>query len=110
MRISTKIREEQTKSKVRFDAKRKDAPKYKEGQQVLVLKNVGSNDGRSRKLLPKYDGPFIAKKVLQHDRYYIEDLPGAQRAPRPYKGVYAVDRMKPYNAEALDDESDDSDH
>ncbi|KAJ8958076.1 hypothetical protein NQ314_006461 [Rhamnusium bicolor] len=109
-KISTKIREEQTKSKVRFDAKRKDAPKYKEGQQVLVLKNVGSNDGRSRKLLPKYDGPFIVKKVLQHDRYYIEDLPGAQRAPRPYKGVYAVDRMKAYNAEALDDESDDSDH
>ncbi|KAJ8937701.1 hypothetical protein NQ314_011757 [Rhamnusium bicolor] len=109
-KISTKIREEQTKSKVRFDAKRKDAPKYKEGQQVLVLKNVGSNDGRSRKLLPKYDGPFIVKKVLQHDRYYIEDLPGAQRAPRPYKGVYAVDRMKPYNADALDDESDDSDH
>jgi hypothetical protein len=104
---NVRIVTEQAKAKQRFDAKRRIAPKYDVGQQVVILKNVGPNDGKSKKLLPKYDGPFIIKEVLQHDRYVIEDIPGTTRANKFYRGVCSVDKIKPYPKVTADDDNDD---
>jgi transposase InsO family protein len=104
---NVRIVTEQAKAKQRFDAKRRVAPKYDVGQQVVILKNVGPNDGKSKKLLPKYDGPFIIKEVLQHDRYAIEDIPGTTRANKFYRGVCSVDKIKPYPNVTADDDIDD---
>jgi hypothetical protein len=67
------------------------------GQQVLVRKVVPTNDGKSKKLLQKYSGPYVIKNILDCDRFIISDLQGTTRSQRPYEGVVSVDKMKPYN-------------
>ena len=49
-----------------------------------MRKVVASNDGKSKKALPSYVGPYEVTKVLPHDRYVIKDLPGSQRAQKAY--------------------------
>ncbi|XP_044265801.1 uncharacterized protein LOC123012082 [Tribolium madens] len=94
---------EQQRQKKHFDSKRRPAKHYEVGRQVLVRKVLPSNDDKSKKLLPKYSGPYVITKVLPHDRYVIEDLPGAQRAQKFYSGVCPVDKLKPYVNDMSDD-------
>ncbi|KAK9712095.1 hypothetical protein QE152_g25064 [Popillia japonica] len=77
--------------------------------QNKMRRNTTNNDGKSKKLLPKYEGPFQVAKVLCNDRYEIADLPGSKRSTRKYVGVSAADHMKPFVAfSESDDESDDN--
>lgn len=73
------------------------------GEQVVIRNSILNNDGKRRKTLPKYRGPFVVTAVLPHDRYIVEDLPEATRSQKKYKGVCAVDRMKLYAAVPLVD-------
>lgn len=91
---AVKIVNAQRKQKVRYDSTRKVAIRLKEGQQVLIKKAPTGVSGQSKKLLPKFAGPFVVTKVLDHDRYVVEDLPGARRTQKPYKGVVAIDKIK----------------
>lgn len=52
--------------------------------------------GINKKLIPKYKGPYVIKKVLDHDRYVVADVDGFQLTQRPYTGVLAPDQMHPY--------------
>jgi hypothetical protein len=63
---------------------------------VLVRRSSLLNDGKSRKLLHKYSGPYKIKKVLDSDRFVIMDIPGSTRSQRAYEGVVALDKLKPY--------------
>lgn len=103
-----KIVQQQKGFKGAYDAKRCKAVQYKTGQQVLIRKRKASNDGRSRKLLPKYDGPFVVTKVLPADRYVIQDLPGSSRTVKPYTGIIAADNLKPYEGCMAEEEGDNS--
>ncbi|CAH1998111.1 unnamed protein product, partial [Acanthoscelides obtectus] len=49
--------------------------------------------GASRKLVPKYKGPFKVTKVLYNDRYEVVDL---RENYKRYKTVVAADKMKPW--------------
>lgn len=102
---SARILREQEKQKQKYDKKRTKTLTYELGQSVLVRKTTSVNDGKSRKLLPKYGGPYVVTKILGNDRYLVEDLLGAQRTQKPYKGVCAVDRMKPFVTQVSSDES-----
>jgi len=44
-------------------------------------------------LLSKFKGPYIVKKVFDHDRYVVTDVEGFQLTQRPYIGVVAPDQM-----------------
>jgi Integrase core domain. len=102
--------EKQHLQKVRYDQKRKTAPKYEIGQQVLIRKVIATNDGKSKKLLPRYSGPYEITAVLDKDRYVIRDFRGSNRALRPYEGVVPVDKIKLYDINTETDiESSDSD-
>ncbi|KAI8118393.1 hypothetical protein CVS40_9941 [Lucilia cuprina] len=68
--------------------------KYKVDELVLA-ENEPQSSGMSRKLEPRYKGPFIVSKVLDKDRYIIEDLPNSKRTTRHYSSVYASDKLKP---------------
>uniref|UniRef100_A0A6P7H7J0 Uncharacterized protein LOC114347143 n=1 Tax=Diabrotica virgifera virgifera TaxID=50390 RepID=A0A6P7H7J0_DIAVI len=68
-----------------------------------------NNKGQSRKLLPKYSGPYIVKKVSDHDRYVIEDPQGSMRSQKKYEGVTSIDKMKPFNIDVSSESEEDLD-
>lgn len=108
MEAQKKIKADQEKAKVLFDKKRKKPKLYKEGDLVLIQKNLYAEGGKSKKLLQKFSGPMVIKRVLPNDRYYVEDPPGMLRSKtRRYKNVISIDRMKDWVPPgALSDDTD----
>jgi hypothetical protein len=92
-RIQCHITEDQRKQKEQYDKNRREADKYKTSDLVLVRITSEANTGTSKKLLPKYKGPFRVVRVLFNDRYEVEDLREGHRKGRL---VVAVERMKPW--------------
>ncbi|KAJ8914198.1 hypothetical protein NQ315_015971 [Exocentrus adspersus] len=98
-RALERIKFQQRLTKQRYDRKRAKPKSYSVGDHVLVRRERSSNDGASRKLLPKYDGPFVITKVLDHDRLIVMDLQGNLRGGRGvYVGVYPSEKLKPFKA------------
>ncbi|XP_011861043.1 PREDICTED: uncharacterized protein K02A2.6-like [Vollenhovia emeryi] len=91
--IKAHTSKEQRAQKERYDRTRRDATKYDEGTLVLVQITSEPATGTSRKLYPKFKGPFRVRKVLINDRYEVEDLREGHRRKRT---VAAADRMKPW--------------
>ena len=104
-KASDRIKETQRKAKARYDRNRVSR-KFKSGDLVLVKRKIVTNDGCSKKLLPKYAGPYRVEVVLGNDRYVIVDIEGAQRTQKSYKGVHPVDHLKSYSNQDLSDISD----
>ena len=90
-----KTRQVQNKMKERYDKSRIEK-RYSEKDLVLVRKRKGANDGKSRKLMAKYEGPYQISKVLDNDRYLVQDVPGAQRSQKPYNTVHSVEHLKSF--------------
>lgn len=67
---------EKAKWKSRYDKRHRAPTQYAENDLVLV-ERVAPATGDSRKLEPKYRGPYVVKKVLDCDRYVIADIPDA---------------------------------
>lgn len=91
------IKKARLKWKAKFDAKYSKPVPYQEGDLVLLEAPLQST-GESRKLQPKYKGPYVVKKALRFDRYVIEDVDGAQYTRRRYSTIAASDKMKPWCA------------
>lgn len=94
-RASENIEKSQKDNANRYNLRRKAAREYKVGDYVEI-RNVETTPGINKKLLPKFKGPYVVKKVLDHDRYVITDIDGFQLTQRPYSGVVAPDQMRPY--------------
>lgn len=91
--ITTHISQQQREQKERYDQARRDATKYKDGDLVLIQITSDPATGSSKKLHPKFKGPFRVCRVLINDRYEVEDLrEGCRRSCT----VTAADRMKPW--------------
>ncbi|CAH1994471.1 unnamed protein product [Acanthoscelides obtectus] len=94
LKFKNKFLEKQPKKKKeRFDKTRIQAKKYLVDDVVMVLKTDAPCTGASRKLVPKYKGPFKVTKVLYNDRYEVVDL---RENYKRYKTVVAADKMKPW--------------
>ncbi|CAH2008335.1 unnamed protein product [Acanthoscelides obtectus] len=91
--VEHRLSVEQKKQKERFDKARIQAKKYLVDDVVMVLKTDAPCTGASRKLVPKYKGPFKVTKVLYNDRYEVVDL---RENYKRYKTVVAADKMKPW--------------
>lgn len=91
--IKIHIDQEQQQQKERYDKTRRDATKYKDGELVMIRITSDPATGSSRKLHPKFKGPFRVYKVLINDRYEVEDLREGHRRRRT---VVAADHMKPW--------------
>lgn len=85
----------QRKGAERYNLRRKATHKYNIGDYVEIP-NIETAAGVNKKLIPKYKGPYLVKKILDHDRYVITDVDGFQLTQRPYKGVLAPNQMRPY--------------
>lgn len=92
--MTEQIKEDQNKQKHRFDKVRKEVT-YNIGDLVRVEREISST-GNSRKLIPKLRGPYRIKKVLDNDRYVIEDTPLSRKGNRNFSGIFSVDKIHPW--------------
>lgn len=83
----------QNKSVERHMGQVAPAKTYQLGEFV-VIQNVDTTVGKSKKLIPKYRGPYVIHKVLPNDRYEIRDIENCQITQMPYKGVLDSSRIK----------------
>jgi len=92
---SERIAKCQEQNEDRYNQKRKEAKCYREGDYVMI-RNIDTSAGGNKKLIPKYKGPYIVKRVLRFDRYEVGDIDGFQITQKPYAGVVPADQMRPY--------------
>lgn len=92
-----RIQKTQDENKVIYDKKHKYPNSYHVGEYVMVT-NTETTVGVSKKLIPKYRGPYIIKTVLPNDRYAVTDIIGFQNTQIPYEGILDASRIKPYNS------------
>ncbi|XP_036141245.1 uncharacterized protein LOC118645052 [Monomorium pharaonis] len=78
-----------------YNSKRKPATKYQVGDYIMIS-NRDTTPGVNKKLIPKFKGPYVVTKVLDNDRYVIEDIEGFQVTRVPFTGVVSPDQMKPW--------------
>lgn len=93
--IASRIDQKKSQWKRRFDERHRSPKQYEVGDLVLV-ESVPASTGDSRKLEPKYKGPYIVDRVLNNDRYLVCDLDDIQRNQRRFESVFATDKMKPW--------------
>lgn len=84
---------EKAKWKARFDQHHRAPTIYAVGDLELV-ENVAAATGQSRKLEPKYKGPYVIKEVLDCDRYLVGDLDDIQRNQRRFLSVFSSEKIK----------------
>lgn len=59
-----------------------------------MITNVDVTLGHNKKLIPKFRGPYVVRKVLDHGRYVVGDNKSFQITRRPFGSVVGPDRMK----------------
>ena len=78
-----------------YNKTKKEPLKYKEDDYVMV-RNFESTPGVSKKLIPRFKGPYRILKVLRNDRYVLCDVENFQVTQRPYQGVWEAVNMRPW--------------
>lgn len=93
-RASGNVQRQQKYNKRYYDSKVTANSVFRVGDLVLIrsVPTVGEN----QKLKPKYKGPYVIKKVLDHNRYVISDIDKYQVSSRPFTGIFDPSNMKLY--------------
>ncbi|KAG7310263.1 hypothetical protein JYU34_003013 [Plutella xylostella] len=114
--VKDKIDDDQHKQKQRYDKNRRPARVYSEGELVKITRTSFSNDGKSKKLIPSYIGPYRVVSALGNDRYRVAAIPGLNSTKNKRKTTVASDRMMPWvhvaalNVNESGEESDQDDN
>lgn len=90
--VETAIRKRRNQSD-KFNQNRKEPPKYKEKDLVLIRFDPPAT-GSSRKLLQRFRGPYEVKKILGADRYLVGDTEVTQMTQKPFESVYSAEKLK----------------
>lgn len=106
--VSAHSRSCQQAQKASFDKKRCKPYNYQVGDLVRIERQVPAT-GQSKKLVPRYQGPYKIVKAYDHDRYQVEDTPLTRKRGKHYTTVVAVDKMKPWLNFARPHDSNSSD-
>ncbi|KAK9738072.1 Integrase zinc binding domain [Popillia japonica] len=101
-----KIQCMQEKQKEYFDKHHRPARHYQSGDLVLIYREPTAT-GESRKLRPRFKGPYQISKVLGRG-VLLSDVPSAQRTQRKFESVYAADVLKPWCTLELEEEIEDN--
>lgn len=91
--VEQNIKKSQERNEGIVNKHRKSSTKYGEGDYVMIQR-VSPPTDRNKKMASKFVGPYMVAKVLDKDRYVIEDIPGHQITQKPYVGVLPPERMK----------------
>lgn len=92
-RASTNIGKQQAASERYYNLRHKPATVYRAGDYV-VIRNTDTTPCINKKLIPKFKGPLIIKRVLDHDRYIVGDIEGFQLTQRAFETTVGPDQMK----------------
>ena len=92
---SRNIERAQVYNKNYVDKKRKKAHNYTEGD-FLMLGNFENTPGVSKKLIPRFKGPYRIIQKLRNDIYVVADVEGFQNSQRSYQGVWEPANMRPW--------------
>ncbi|KAL4710315.1 hypothetical protein ACJJTC_011131 [Scirpophaga incertulas] len=91
-----RISKQQIRDKLNYDSKRITNVSFAVGDLVSLKREVPS-DGKSKKLVVTYQGPYRVLKVLSNDRYLVEDTPIThKKGNRRYENIVAIDKLKPW--------------
>ncbi|CAL1672060.1 unnamed protein product [Lasius platythorax] len=82
-------------NKLYYDERHKKPSLYNTGDYVLIRDSV-LKPGENKKLKPVYKGPYLVSKVLNKNRYVIQDIPGFNHTAKPYNSILSPDRIKPW--------------
>lgn len=93
--VKERIDNEGNKVAENFNKKHRLPKQYAEGDLVLI-KSEHPSTGQSRKLLARFKGPYVIKKILGNDRYLITDTTTSQVNQRKFESVQAADKIKPW--------------
>ncbi|KYN15701.1 hypothetical protein ALC57_12071 [Trachymyrmex cornetzi] len=66
---------------------------YKSGDFVMI-RDSAVKMGECRKLKSDFKGPYKVTKVLDKNRYVVQDIPGSSITSRSYNSILSPDRMK----------------
>lgn len=91
--VQERIELGQRKMKEHFDKTRTPTKIFKEGDLVMIPNN-NPEKGKSKKLAPKFRGPFKVIAVLDKDRYEVSSIQG--HSQRQYKNIFSADQLKPW--------------
>lgn len=95
---SDNIERNQYLNKLNYDSKHKLPTNYTQGDLVLI-NNYDVTSGVNKKLIPKFKGPYVIKKVLPNDRFVVSDISGFQQTQRPYEGIHSAGNMKMWQSQ-----------
>lgn len=87
------IQNKQREMKKTFDNSRVPTKVFAEGDLVMIP-NHNPEKGKSKKLAPKFRGPYKISAVLDRDRYEVSSIDGHSR--KQYKNIYPADQLKPW--------------
>lgn len=89
-------------NKIYYDKKHSKPTSYKQGNFVLIKDSV-LKPGEDSKLKPRYKGPYTITKVLNKNRYVVQDIPGQNITQKSYNSILSSDRIKPWIKPVIDD-------
>lgn len=89
--VEETISDKQAKMKDLFDRSRAPTKIFEKGDLVMIP-NHNPEKGKSKKLAPKFRGPFKITAILDNDRYEVTSIEGHSR--KEYKNVYPADQLK----------------
>jgi len=61
-----------------------------------MIKNFDSTPGVSKKIIPRFRGPYEVQKILGNDQYLVVDCPGIQNSQKPYTGIWSSSNLRPW--------------
>ncbi|KAL0841643.1 hypothetical protein ABMA28_015295 [Loxostege sticticalis] len=99
------IKENQRIMKERYDSKKAPTKFFALGDLVMIPNYHTPANGKSKKLYPKFRGPFRVSAIHDNDRYEISSIDGYSK--RKYKSVYPADALKKWITFTDDKEDDD---
>ncbi|CAG4951998.1 unnamed protein product [Parnassius apollo] len=78
--------------KAYYDRNRAPTKLFNLGDLVMIPNHHNPANGKSKKLCPKFRGPFKISGVLKNERYEISSIVGISK--RNYKSIYPADQLK----------------
>jgi len=62
----------------------------------VLIRNSILKFRECKKLKPKYKGPYMITKILNKNRYVVQDIPSFSHTARYYNSILSTDRIKPW--------------